>query len=684
LLESGSKKEPSVRKLLVIPTLALVCGSAFADSRADEEALPQPKAQDELDTLSLRDLLGIEISSVSRKLETLSAAPASIFLITPEDIRRTGATSVPEALRIVPGLHVARIDANKWAISSRGFASQYSNKLLVMVDGRTVYTPLFSGVYWDAQDLIMEDVERIEVIRGPGAALWGANAVNGVINVITRSAKDTDGLLLSGAGGSEEGYAAVRYGGTKGEHFAYRLYGKYSSQNGYLDASGDTAFDAWDIASGGVRLDWTKERDSWDIVANLYQGNLESTVRTWSMLPPFTTTFPSENATSGGNALARWTRNLSLGESLSFQAYYDRYERNEPSLLVETRNTIDLDFQHGLVFGRNDLVWGAHYRFTSDDLPATGSLHWNETERSDQLFSVFGQDRISLAGDRFRVTLGAKLEHNDYTGFEFQPNVRLAWTAGEQTVWGAVARAVRTPSRFEHTVNFDLAVVPTPAGILGVVTMNGNDQFLSEEVTDYEIGYRVQPAERFTFDVVGFFNDYDQLSSVEPGGFPLFVPDPTFPHLRIPQTFGNLTSGSGRGVEVTANLLPFDPWRLSASYSRLDLDLIAGELSRDPSAESPEGSSPQNQLRLQSYLDLPARFQLDTTVHYVDELPAQGTPGYTRVDLRFGWQATDRLELAVVGQNLLDDQHLEFNAESFPAVASFVERSVFLQIRWRH
>jgi iron complex outermembrane receptor protein len=643
----------------------------------------EPQATSDLEDLSLHDLLSFEVSSASKKLEPLSKTSAAMFVITQEDIRRMGAVSLPEALRMVPGLHVARIDANKWSVSSRGFSTQFSNKLLVLIDGRSVYTPLFSGVYWDAHDLVMEDIERIEVIRGPGAALWGANAVNGVINVITSKAADTKGLLVSAAGGSHEGGGAVRYGGSAGDELSYRVFAKYGNHDNFVTPSGDPANDSWDIASGGFRMDWTRDRTSFSLVGGAYGGDVASDLRQPGLAPPYVDIVRGENRTSGANVLGRWSRAFGVGNDLSVQAYFDRFERDQPALYQETRNTFDLELQHDLVAGRQDLIWGGRFRHTTDDLPSTSTLTWDPRERSDQIASLFVQDRITFGADLFKLTVGSKFEHNDYTGFEVQPNVRFAWTPGDHTLWGAVSRAVRTPARYEHTFRIGLAVVPTPQpGLVGVVTLEGNPAFVSEEVVDYEVGFRSQPLERFSFDVVGFYNDYDNLSSVEPAGVPVFVPGPT-PYLQIGQTFQNLTYGSGVGWEATASVLPFDSWRLSLSHSYLRLDLSTREGSLDTIAEGSEGQFPQNQLRLQSYLDLSRGFQLDGNVHYVDELPAQGTPSYTRVDLRVSWRATERLEVALVGQNLLDDQHVEFNQAEVPVVASLIQRSVLLHFLWR-
>ena len=325
---------------------------------------------------------------------------------------------------------------------------------------------------------------------------------------------------------------------------------------------------------------------------------------------------------------------------------------------------------------------GGRYRYSTDDLPSLGAVRWEPRTRNDQLFSVFAQDRIDLAADRFRITVGTKLEHNDYTGFEFQPNARIAWTPGDHTLWGSVSRAVRAPARFERTFEINVSVVPTPP-LLGLVFIEGNPAFVSEEVIDYELGYRVQPYEKLSLDVTSFYNDYDHLTSIEPVGLPAFVPVP-FPHLEIRQQLGNLLRGSAYGAEIAANVMPIEQWRLALSYSYLRLQFEPIEGSLDNGSASPQGSSPQNQFRLQSYLELSRGLELDATLSYVDELPKQLTPSYTRLDLRFGWRFTERVALSVVGQNLPDEYHLEYGNIGTPASPSLVQRSVFLQIRWEN
>lgn len=645
-----------------------------------EAAAAETQQSNDFSDLSLRDLLNVEVSSASRRLEPLAKTSAAIYVITQDDIRRMGATSIPEALRVVPGLHVAKIDANKWSISSRGFSGQFSNKLLVLLDGRSVYTPLYSGVYWDAHDVVMEDIDRIEVIRGPGASLWGANAVNGVINVITKKAQETEGLLVSAGGGSDDGYGAVRYGGRSGENLSYRLFARYSNRNSNVLPSGDAAFDAWDQFTGGFRVDWTKDNDALMFLGNAYGGTLETGLLSATPVPPFQAVNPSENQTQGMSVVSRWNHDFSASSNLVFQAYYDRFKRDDPSFYVETRDTVDLEMQHGIRAGRHDLLWGANYRLTSDELPASALVTWTPVSRNDQILSLFGQDRISLASDRLRITIGSKLSHNDYTGFEVQPNLRFAVLRGDHTFWGAVSRAVRTPARFEHTFEVNSAIIPQAQGI-AFIFLEGNPAVISEEVTDYELGYRVQPTERFSFDFTGFYNDYDHLSSTEPAGPPTFVPFP-FPHVELRQAMSNLAEGKGYGAELAVNLVLVDPWRVAFSYSYLTLELQNKPGGVSQGVHAPEGAFPQNQFRIQSYLDLSRAFELDAFLYYVDELPSQQTPSFTKLDFRFAWKATESLELALVGQNLLDDNHLEYGSINNPATSSLTERSALVQIRW--
>lgn len=415
--------------------------------------------------LPLEDLLSLEVTSVSKKRQPLSEAPAAIYVITQDDIKRSGVTSIPEALRMAPGVQVTRINSNKWAVSSRGFNGQMSNKLLLLIDGRSVYTPAFSGVYWDVQDTFMDDIERIEVIRGPGATLWGANAVNGIINVITKSAGNTQGGLLTlGAGSEEKGFAGFRYGASLGDHSQGRFYLKAFDRDGFSDlATGTDAGDQWKSYRAGFRIDGgASTEDGWTFQGDIYHTDENQYVASqWVSTPPFNLPDDDNFNTTGWNLLTRWNHHLSDRSSMTLQLYYDHAERDE-LILGQTHDTFDLDFQHNLMLGnRHDVIWGFGYRAVKDDFDNTFAVSLSPDSRTNHLISAFVQDQIELVPDRFHLTVGSKIEHNDYTGFEVQPSVKMLWTPHERhTLWGSVSRAVRTPSRVEASGQVVIVGIP--------------------------------------------------------------------------------------------------------------------------------------------------------------------------------------------------------------------------------
>ncbi|MCK5229802.1 MAG: TonB-dependent receptor, partial [Desulfobulbaceae bacterium] len=416
--------------------------------------------------LSLEELMNIEITSVSKKPEKLADAAAAVFVVTREDIRRSGVTSIPEALRMAPGINVARIDSNKWAVTSRGFNGRFANKLLVLIDGRSVYTPSFSGVHWEVIDIFLEDVDRIEVIRGPGATLWGANAVNGVINIITKHAADTQGgLIAMGAGTEERGFGGVRYGTDMGETTYGRFYAKGFKRDEFVhNTTGDDAGDDWDMLRGGFRLDsLLYDRDSVTVQGDIYQGNMNQTLHLPTVSGPFFNKIVEDKAeVEGWNLLTRWQHTLSPTSDFTLQVYYDRTNRDE-FVYGEIRDTFDIDLQHQFAaYKRHEVIWGLGYRYTHDDFSDSEILRLDPDSRSDELFSAFVQDKITLMEDCLWLTIGSKFEHNDYTGYEIQPNARLFWAPHtDHKVWASVGRAVRTPSRMEDDIWFINTTFPS-------------------------------------------------------------------------------------------------------------------------------------------------------------------------------------------------------------------------------
>jgi iron complex outermembrane recepter protein len=626
---------------------------------------------------SIEELLNTPIAIVSGHQEKFSDSPAAVSIITQDDIRRSGAASIPEALRLVPGLEVAQVDSHQWAITARGFNDVFANKLLVLQDGRSLYTPLFSGVFWDVQDTLMEDIDHIEVVRGPGAAVWGANAVNGVINIITKNAKDTQGILITGGAGTEErGFGGFRYGGKLGEDVYFRIYGKYLNRDDSALPNGNDARDAWQMGQGGVRIDWDtleKQGNLLTLQGDLYGGRLNQTFGTYdpSAPPTYSRSVQNDFRVAGGNVLSRWTHEFSDSADLKLQMYYDRTER-DTAIFRENQDTYDLDFKYHFKLGeRNDLLWGAGYRVTSDKIGNSAGTAFNPDNRAIQLFSTFVQDEITLVPKRLRLTVGSKFEHNDFTGFEVQPSGRLLWTPHDHhTIWASISRAVRTPSRAEEDVSLSNVIPPNglfPGSPAAVSTIYGNGDYQSEELTAYELGYRVQPATNLSFDLATFYNVYDRLRSVELGPSPTqpitALPPPAA--LFIPAHAANLLYGETYGVELTSTWQVMEGWRLIPSYTFLEMQLHRRPGSTDTSSESDEGKSPQQQVSLRSSMDLPKGFSLDCTFRFVDRLPALHISSYVALDVRLGWHTrNDRLEMAIVGQNLLSGNHAEF-APSF-------------------
>jgi len=629
--------------------------------------------------MSIEDLMNIEVTSVSKKSQKISEAAAAIFVITQEDIRRSGVTTIPEALRMAPGVEVARIDANKWAITCRGFNELYSSKLLVLIDGRTVYTPLFSGVYWDVQDTLLEDIQRIEVIRGPGATLWGANAVNGVINIITKSAKETQGGLVTAGGGTEEkGFGGVRYGGKLDENTYYRVYAKYFNRDNFVLESGGNGSDEWDSLRSGFRLDrQVSDINALTVMGDIYDGDSEQRI-TIPDLPSFTMqTIKDTMEVSGGNLLTRWNHIFSETSEMSLQLYYDRTKR-ESIQLDETRDTLDFDFQHYFSLSDNhDITWGLGYRYTKDKTAGSFAVSFNPDSRHDNLFSAFIQDKIELIEGKLHVTWGSKFEYNDYSGFEYQPSVRALWTPHERhSTWAGVSRAVRTPARSNADIRINFATIPVNM----VIAIFGDEDFDSEEVIAYEIGYRCELTAHLSVDMTAFYNTYDNLLTSEPGSL-FFDPSP-LPHMVIPFYMGNKMDGHTYGAEVAAIWNITEKWKVTASYSYLQIQLHSDSSNMAIDAEEGEGDSPHNRFHLQSCLNLPYRLEFDQSLYYVDNLPTQHVPKYFRLDLRLGWHPTEKVELSICGQNLLDSQHSEFVDYGGNSPRE-IERSVYGKIAWK-
>src|SRR5229473_999327 len=636
---------------------------------------------DHLAQISLEDLGNIEVTTTSKEPVKASETPAAIYVITQEDIRRSGATSIPEVLRLAPGIEVARIDSNTWSVGVRGFGSAVSRSVLVLIDGRSVYTPLFAGVWWQVQDTLLEDIERIEVIRGPGGTIWGANAVNGVINIITKNARESHGVLVSTGGGSlDQGFLNFRYGGGNDKGFDYRLYGKAFTRAAEFHPSG-RQFDDWHMAQTGFRADWDlHNRDTLTLQGDLYNGDAGQSVGITTYSAPYFTNVEQNAEVAGGNLVGRWKRLLGAGSDIQLETYYDRTNRGQVNF-AETRDTFDIDFIHHLSLpGRQNFLWGLGTRLSSGSAnPVVPTVVFTPYHQTDKLYSAFVQDEIPIVGDRLSLTIGSKFLHNDYSGFEIEPTARLLWTpSSRQTVWGAVTRAVRTPSRVEEDLQLTALLESAPLTFLRVV---GDRKFSSESLIGYEAGYRSLVGPKFYVDIAAFYNNYDNLLSIEPGA-PFSETSPPPPHTVVPFFFRNGLLGNTAGFEIAPDWTPTRTWRLRGSYSYLHMDLSKEASSLDAStANSTQGSSPHHQIAIQSSLDLPRKLEFDQTLRYVSSLPAQLVRAYITADARFSWHATRSLDVSVVGQNLFQPHHAEFGGDPGPLVG--IERSAYIKLTWQ-
>jgi iron complex outermembrane receptor protein len=642
---------------------------------------PDAAAQGRLKGLSLEELGNIEVTTVSKGPVKLSQTPAAIYVITQEDIRRSGVKSLPEALRLAPGVDVAQIDSVKWAVGIRGFQSRLSRDILVLIDGRSVYSPLFHGVYWEVQDTLLEDIDRIEVIRGPGGTIWGANAVNGVINIITKNAKDTKGTLVSAGGGTvDQGFLDFRQGGGTNDGFNYRIYGK-GEDTGPEYHPDHQQFDAWRRAQGGFRTDWDiNPNDSLTIQGDIYDGIAGEDVRITSLTPPYAANVEKYAQLSGGNLLTRWQRKLKEGSDIQLEAYYDRVNRLQ-SNQAEYRNTFDVDFVHHLALHRQNFIWGLETRLSPAKLPEIVPTYvFTPDQRTDQLYTAYAQDDFSLVPDKLSFTAGAKLLHSSFTGFDVEPSVRLLWTPTQRsTFWAAVTRAVRTPSDIEDTLQSTSLVSTDP---LAFSVTKGNGTFTSETLIGYEAGYRSVLSRSISLDIAAFFNSYDHLLSLEPAGAAFTEDMAGTPALFYPYVNGNGVKGTTSGVEIAPDWKPASWWRLQGSYSLLHMNLRTAPGSLDTTTVgSVEGSSPHHQARIQSFFDLSRNLEFSLTWRYVGALPYYLVKGYATGDARIAWRPVQHLEFALVGQNLVQPHHVEYGGD--PGALVGIVRNVFASLTFK-
>jgi iron complex outermembrane recepter protein len=641
----------------------------------------------DLTKVNIEDLMNIEVTSVSKKEQKLSRTAAAVFVITQEDIRRSGATNIPDLLRMVPGLQVAQINGSTWAITARGFNGQYSNKLLVLVDGRTVYSPIFSGTFWDSQTLLLGNIDRIEVIRGPGATVWGANAVNGVINITTKKAADTQGgLVTTGGGTSEQGFATARYGGTIGNETSYRVAGGGFNFGHNLNSSGQSGEDDWRTLQGGFRVDANASpKDSLTIEGDVYRGDAGELVNTIvSISPPVNGILNLRNVFSGWDVVSRWNHAASPHSETSLEINFDHSDRGDTTYGTGL-NTFGIDFEHHVGWGkRQDFVWGLGYYLTSDELATTLRIAFTPPVQTRQLFSSFVQDEIAIQPDRLYLTVGAKLEHNDFTGFGLEPSARIAWVANERNMfWAAVSRALRTPSQSDRDIRFNNSVFPGPNNLPILVSIFGSPTRQDERLNAFEAGYRTEITKRISLDATAFYNDYDNLVSVEPGT-PFLETEPPPLHLVVPNVLSNLSNGETHGVELSGNWKVAKHWTLSPGYSFLAIHLHRDATGQDlATVTGTQGGSPSQQAQLRSHLELGNHWQWNASAYFVGRLPAAAVPSYTRLDTNVIWQPSKRFSISLVGQNLLSDHQLEYIGPDQTEQSSLIKRSAYAKIMWQ-
>jgi len=626
---------------------ALWAWAGAAQALPEDEAVVTAQGQggvdgpEDLARLSLEELAQVEITSVSLRGEPLAGAAAAVFVITPEDIRRSGALSLPEVLRLAPNLNVQRINASDYAITARGFNGyEQSNKLLVLIDGRSVYSTLHSGVFWEHLGVVLEDVERIEVISGPGGALYGANAVNSVINIITKSALDTRGPALSATYGTDDKVLSLRHGGSLGDHGAWRVWATGFERENTRLVTGASARDESDGGRLGFRADWAGGRDNWTVQGDVYEHQVASG-------EPMSTA-----DVSGGFLQLGWSRDLQNGGRLEGHIYRALDWREFP-LSNERRAQTDVRLQHTVGFGAHTIVWGGNYRWNKSRLTSAIGVGLNPVERDITLGALFAQDQWAITPN-LTLTLGAKLEDDSFTGTAFLPSARVAWRpGGNDLIWAAVSRAVRTPSRIERDLSFPGFLEPA--------------NFQSEELTAYEVGYRARPNDRLNFSVSLFHNEYDKLRTVslQPGGLP-------------PLNFTNRGGGSAWGGEAWGSLEVNPRWRLKAGASYLDKDLSSPPPPADITGLVSQGFDPDNQLFLASEAQLTDRVEFDLRLRRQGDLQPAGLDAYTEADARLSYRLRPEVELALVGSNLLNDYHVETGE---PVRRRQIARSVSLQLR---
>lgn len=626
--------------------------------------------------IPLSQLNQVNVTSATKTEESENQVAAAIYVISQADISRSGATSIPELLRSVPGLNVARLNSNSWAVTSRGFATDFANKLLVLVDGRSVYNPIFAGVEWDEIVLPMDEIERIEVIRGPGATVWGANAVNGIINIITKKAKDSLGGHVSAGGGSAD-HAVVngRYGARIGEAGYARGYLSGISRGNFPSVANEQDYDAWKSAQGGFRYDTQlSSKDSLTVHGDSLTESEKGARTDFVTSSPFTQLVEKDGKIRADNVVGRWEHEDSRQSVFSIQAFAENVQR-DVALSHENRETFDLEVQHSFALEEgNKLTWGLGYRYLHALAAnaATASIFGDKfipISRSYDVTNAFVQDEIDLIPNTLKSTVGMKLEYRGYTGIELQPEIRFSYLpTATQTLWTSVSRAIRSPSQVERDINLPLSVTEVKPGLPAFAVLKGDRNAESEAMMAYELGYRYFPTPKMSFDAATFFNHYDHLY-LAPPGTPIVSTAPPSPYIEIPLRFDPSASGDVFGIELLANYAPYPWWKLEGwyTYLQMNVDSSFSEL------------TPVHEAYLRSVFTLENKLEIDPNLRFVDS--HSGIDAYTQLNLRLGYPLAKGLVVSLVGNDLLDSTHREFNSVSSKP-AALIDRSFFAKIDW--
>jgi len=638
------------------------------------ERLGAQESPDSLIELSLEQLMQLEVSSVSRRDERLFNAPAAVYVLTAQDLRRASVNTLPEALAMVPGLHVAQVNANEWAVGSRGLTGLYGNNLLVLVDGRSVYSRVFGGVYWEEVDIPMSEIQRIEVIRGPGATLWGSNAVNGVINIVTRPAASDEGTAVHAQLGSTRREITASHSLSLGDGGAARIYASYRSVAELKAATGGLGEDGSWIRRVGGRFDWGGGRSTVTVSGDVFDSDFGSLISLPVATPPFAAVGASASRNTGGHVLARVRHSFEGGSSLTLQAYFDRKSR--PSTRLDGKEqTLDVEIQHDLSLGeRQDLIWGIGYRHVAQEDTAAAYFLFEPTRHEEDVVNVFAQDQISLVSDRFRVTLGTKVERTGYTGWEVQPKISLlVLPSREQTLWASVSRAVRVPTRLDRDARFNVAIFPVTSDQLAYVTLRGGD-VRAERLTAYEVGYRLNPIPRLTLDLSGFVNRYEDLI-VFGSDAPEFTPTPPPGYFTIRLPVVNGGEGSVIGGEAIVRVEPLTGWVLEGSYSHMNDHLRLKDGVPEAATGLAQGRAPRHQVRFHSTATLLSELEVDVAVRYVSALNGLDIDGGTAMDAKVSWAVSRFVDVAVGGRNMFAGERRWFVPEFGTSFASLIPPS---------